>query len=82
MKAVTLPVWIRDRKGIWRLSRARDKRHSCACHILQSGTDINTIRAWLGHVSLATTNIYAEVDLKAKEEAMRSTCPDDSGDKP
>ena len=57
-------------------------RHSCACHMLQSGTDINTIRAWLGHVSLATTNIYAEVDLKAMEEAMKSTCPDDSGDKP
>ena len=50
-------------------------RHSCACHLLRSGVDINTIRAWLGHVSLATTNIYAEVDLKAKEEAMKSTCP-------
>ena len=38
-------------------------RHTCACHLLRSGVDINTIRAWLGHVSLATTNIYAEVDL-------------------
>ena len=57
-------------------------RHSCACHLLGSEVDINTIRAWLGHVSLATTNIYAEVDLKAKEEAMKSTCPVDSGDKP
>jgi integrase/recombinase XerD len=28
--------------------------------------DINTIRAWLGHVSLATTNVYAEVDLEMK----------------
>ena len=57
-------------------------RHSCACHLLRSGVDINTIRAWLGHVSLATTNIYAEVDLKAKEEAMKSTCPGDAGDEP
>ncbi|MDE0278812.1 MAG: tyrosine-type recombinase/integrase [Defluviicoccus sp.] len=57
-------------------------RHSCACHLLRSGVDINTIRAWLGHVSLATTNIYAEVDLKAKEEAMKSTCPGDPGDAP
>ncbi|MDE0263055.1 MAG: tyrosine-type recombinase/integrase [Bryobacterales bacterium] len=57
-------------------------RHSCACHLLRSGVDINTIRAWLGHVSLATTNIYAEVDLKAKEEAMKSTSPDGSGDEP
>ena len=57
-------------------------RHSCACHLLRSGVDINTIRAWLGHVSLATTNIYAEVDLKLKEEAMKSTCPGDGGDEP
>jgi len=28
--------------------------------------DINTIRAWLGHVSLDTTNIYAETDLATK----------------
>jgi integrase/recombinase XerD len=32
--------------------------------------DINTIRAWLGHVSLATTNIYAEVDLQMKAQAL------------
>jgi hypothetical protein len=36
-------------------------RHTTATHLLRSGVDINTIRAWLGHVSLATTNIYAEV---------------------
>ena len=57
-------------------------RHSCACHLLRSGVDINTIRAWLGHVSLATTNIYAEVDLRAKEEAMKSTSPGDAGVEP
>ena len=57
-------------------------RHSCACHLLRSGVDLNTIRAWLGHVSLETTNIYAEVDLKAKEAAMKSTSPDDAGDEP
>jgi integrase/recombinase XerD len=32
--------------------------------------DINTIRGWLGHVSLDTTNIYAEVDLDAKARAL------------
>jgi site-specific recombinase XerD len=34
-------------------------RHTTATHLLQAGVDINTIRAWLGHVSLNTTNIYA-----------------------
>jgi integrase len=45
-------------------------RHSCAVHLLRSGVDINTIRAWLGHVSLDTTHIYAEVDLEMKEKAL------------
>src|SRR6266478_7167741 len=47
-----------------RLCRARHRRHSCAVHLLRSGVDINTIRAWLGHVSLDTTHIYAEVVLE------------------
>lgn len=45
-------------------------RHTSACHLLQSGVDLNTIRAWLGHVSLDTTNIYAEIDLQMKAKAM------------
>ena len=32
--------------------------------------DLNTIRAWLGHVSLETTNIYVEIDLERKAEAV------------
>ena len=31
-----------------------------------------TIRAWLGHVSLDTTHIYAEVDLEMKAKALAS----------
>lgn len=50
-------------------------RHTCACHLLRSGVDINTIRAWLGHVSLATTNIYAEVDLEMKAKALAACAP-------
>jgi site-specific recombinase XerD len=45
-------------------------RHTTATHLLRSGVDINTIRAWLGHVSIDTTNIYAEVDLQRKAEAL------------
>ena len=45
-------------------------RHTSACHLLQAGVDLNTIRAWLGHVSLDTTNIYAEIDLETKAGAM------------
>ena len=45
-------------------------RHTTAVHLLRSGVDINTIRAWLGHVSLDTTNIYAEIDLQMKASAL------------
>lgn len=45
-------------------------RHTAAMHLLLSGVDINTIRAWLGHVRLDTTMIYAEANLKMKAEAL------------
>ena len=45
-------------------------RHSTAMALLRSGVDINTIRIWLGHVSLQTTHIYAECDLKMKAKAL------------
>ena len=45
-------------------------RHTTATHLLRSGVDINTIRAWLGHASLTTTNVYAEVDLEIKAKAL------------
>jgi len=47
-------------------------RHTSAVHLLRAGVDINTIRAWLGHVSLDTTNVYAEVDLEMKAKALAS----------
>ena len=45
-------------------------RHTTAMHLLRAGVDINTIRAWLGHVSLNTTNMYAEADLEMKAKAL------------
>ncbi len=48
-------------------------RHTTASHLLEAGVDINTIRAWLGHVSIDTTNVYAEVNLRMKAEALQ-TC--------
>jgi site-specific recombinase XerD len=50
-------------------------RHTTATHLLRAGVDINTIRAWLGHVSLDTTNIYAETDLALKAKALAACDP-------
>jgi integrase/recombinase XerD len=56
-------------------------RHTTACHLLKAGVDINTIRGWLGHVSLTTTNIYAEIDLETKAKAL-AACDVSEDNKP
>jgi integrase/recombinase XerD len=53
-------------------------RHSTASHLLRAGVDINTIRGWLGHVSLNTTNIYAEIDLETKAKALAACAVSDT----
>src|SRR5260370_16688542 len=45
-------------------------RHTTATHLLRAGVDINTIRAWLGHVSTDPTNVYAQVHLDIKSQAL------------
>jgi integrase/recombinase XerD len=56
-------------------------RHTTATHLLRAGVDINTIRAWLGHVSINTTNIYAETDLETKARALATCSPETNGTK-
>lgn len=46
-------------------------RHTTAVHLLESGVEVNVIRGWLGHVSLDTTNRYAEINIRAKEAALQ-----------
>jgi integrase/recombinase XerD len=46
-------------------------RHTTAVHLLEAGVEVNVIRGWLGHVSLDTTNRYAEINIHAKETALR-----------
>ncbi len=56
-------------------------RHTAASHLLRAGADLNTIRGWLGHISLDTTNVYAEADLEMKAKALaRCDIGDDAQD--
>jgi integrase/recombinase XerD len=53
-------------------------RHSTAVGLLEQGVDVNVIRAWLGHVSLDTTNRYAEITLRWKMAAIAACLPPDA----
>lgn len=44
-------------------------------HLLRAGVDLTTIRAWMGHVSLDTTSIYAETGLAIKAKALAACDP-------
>lgn len=50
-------------------------RHTAAVHLLEAGVEVNVIRGWLGHVSLDTTNRYAEINIQTKEAALRACEP-------
>ena len=50
-------------------------RHTAAVHLLEAGVEVNVIRAWLGHVSLDTTNRYAEITLRTKQVALKTCLP-------
>lgn len=50
-------------------------RHTTAVHLLEAGVEVNVICAWLGHVSLETTNRYAEINLRMKAQALEACAP-------
>ena len=45
-------------------------RHSLAMILLQSGVDLLTIQAWLGHAQVATTHRYATADVEMMRRGL------------
>jgi site-specific recombinase XerD len=50
-------------------------RHTAAMRLLAAGIDTTVIALWLGHESVATTQIYIHADLAIKEKALARTAP-------
>lgn len=57
-------------------------RHTTALHLLQSGVELNVVRAWLGHTSIDTTHAYVEIDMDMKRAALAATTPQESRSQP
>lgn len=52
-------------------------RHSAAMFLREAGVDISVIALWLGHESIASTQIYMHADLALKQRALdRTTQPE------
>ena len=43
--------------------------------LLRRGVDCTVIALWLGHESVATTQMYIHADIQLKEQAMEKTKP-------
>lgn len=50
-------------------------RHSAAMFLREAGVDISVIALWLGHESIASTQIYMHADLAVKQRALDKITP-------
>ena len=81
-----------SRVGLWRVVKAHARRaglpehvsphtlrHSFATHLLAGGADLRVVQEMLGHVSIATTQIYTRVELGRLRQVHAAFHPRSAG---
>ena len=63
--------------GIGQHASPHTLRHSFATHLAENDVDLETIREFLGHESLATTGIYLKMSMQHKKRAYDKAHPRD-----
>lgn len=47
-------------------------RHSIAVHLLDAGRDVREVQDWLGHRSITSTMVYAQISERRRAEMVRA----------